>query len=200
MRRHLSTQDVRWFLDAHASGQLDLTSTFQRRGVWSAEYRRFFIDTVLRNFPSPAIFLGLRIEPGEPTRFDVIDGKQRLTALIKSVGGEFHLGDLFRDEDLDRPFWGDLPPEKQDALMGYVLSVENLQDATDIELREAFDRLNRNVARLTAQELRHAVFPGVFLERMEALGSRHSGRTSGFSPLRRYGGCATSSSSRSCSF
>ena len=52
---------------------------------------------------------------------------------------------------------------------GDVLTVENLRDATDVELREAFDRLNRNVARLTAQELRHAVFPGVFLERMEAL-------------------------------
>lgn len=49
------------------------------------------------------------------------------------------------------------------------MSVENLQNATEFELREAFDRLNRNVARLTHQELRHAVFPGVFLDRMEAL-------------------------------
>jgi Protein of unknown function DUF262 len=169
MRRHLSTEEVGWFLEVHASGQLDLTPAFQRRGVWSADYRRFFIDTVLRNFPSPAIFLGLVIEPGEPTRFNVIDGKQRLTALIDFVNGEFHLGDLLRDEGFERPFWGDLPAERQDALKSYVLSVENLQDATDIELREAFDRLNRNVARLTAQELRHAVFPGVFLERMEAL-------------------------------
>jgi hypothetical protein len=169
MRRHLSTQEVAWFLETHASGQLELTPSFQRRGVWSAEYRRFFIDTVLRNFPSPAIFLGLVIEPGEPTRFDVIDGKQRLSALIEFVGGDFHLGDLLQDEGLDRPFWADLPPPKQDDLMRYALSVENLQDASEIELREAFDRLNRNVARLTPQELRHAVFPGVFLERMEAL-------------------------------
>jgi hypothetical protein len=169
MRRHPSTQEVLWFLEAHASGQLVLEPAFQRRGVWSAEYRRFFIDTVLRNFPSPAIFLGWRIEPGEPTQYDVIDGKQRLSAVIDFVSGEFHLGDLFQDEGLDRPFWDDLSAERKDALYRYVLTVENLSEATDIELREAFDRLNRNVMRLTAQELRHAVFPGVFLERMEAL-------------------------------
>src|SRR6478752_1986277 len=97
VRRNPSTQPLQWFLEMQASGQLVLTPPFQRRGVWSAEYRRFFIDTVLRNFPSPAIFLGLRIEPGAPTRYEVIDGKQRLSALIDFVSGEFHLGNLFQD-------------------------------------------------------------------------------------------------------
>jgi hypothetical protein len=169
IERRPNTQTVQWFLENHASGQLVLDPPFQRRTVWSAEYRRFFIDTVLRNFPSPSIFIEWAIKPGEPTIYNVIDGKQRLSALIEFAAGDFHLADLFENEGYDRPYWKDLAAEMHQRFVNYVLTVENLTHASDTELRDAFDRLNRNVARLTPQELRHAQFPGVFLQRMEAL-------------------------------
>jgi hypothetical protein len=169
VERRPNTQTVQWFLESHASGQLVLDPPFQRRTVWSPAYRRFFIDTVLRNFPSPAVFIEWRIHPGEPTIYNVIDGKQRLSALIDFTSGEFHLGDLFANEGYDSPYWSDLAPELQRGLVNYVLTVENISDASDTDLRDAFDRLNRNVARLAAQELRHAQYPGVFLQRMESL-------------------------------
>jgi len=169
VERRPNTQTVQWFLEAAASGQLVLDPPFQRRTVWSPAYRRFFLDTVLRNFPSPAVFLQWNVQPGEQTIYNVVDGKQRLSAIIDYTRDGFHLGDLFAGEGLNSPYWSDLPEGLQRQLAGYILTVENISDASDTDLREAFDRLNRNVARLASQELRHAQFPGVFLQRMEAL-------------------------------
>ncbi len=169
MERRPNTQVIQWFLEANAAGKLRLDPPYQRRAVWSPEYQRFFIDTVLRNFPSPPIFLAWEIRAGSPTLYNVVDGKQRLTAIIQFTEDAFHLRNLFRDEGYPDAYWSDLPQALRDKFVKYELVVENITEASDDELRNAFDRLNRNVARLTAQELRHAQFPGVFLQRMEAL-------------------------------
>lgn len=169
MKRQPNHQSVQWFLEANATGQLELDPPYQRRTVWSVAFRRFFIDTVLRDFPSPAIFIEWQIVPGESTRYNVVDGKQRLTTLIDFAAGRFHLADLFADEGYERPYWRDLSPEMRHQMASYMLPVENISDASRIDLQQAFDRLNRNVAGLKAQELRHAQYPGVFLDRMENL-------------------------------
>ncbi len=53
MTRTLTTQDITWFLDLKEKGQLDLDPPYQRRSVWSPRDKRFFIDTVLNNYPAP---------------------------------------------------------------------------------------------------------------------------------------------------
>jgi hypothetical protein len=169
MERRPNTQTLQWFLENAASGQLVLDPPFQRRTVWSVGYRRSFVETILRNYPSPAIFLEWDVTPGEPTVYNVVDGKQRLSAVIDFTRGRFHLADLWTENGQANLSWADLAEDTKRAFVNYVFTVENISHASDEERREAFNRLNRNVARLTAQELRHAQFPGVFLERMEAL-------------------------------
>lgn len=158
MERRPNTQTVQWFIEAAGGSQLRLDPPFQRRTVWSNAYRQYFIDTVLRNFPSPAIFLAWQIKPGNPTIYEVVDGKQRLSAILDFVQDKFHLGGLFENEVKRDAFWSDLGEDRQKALVNYVLTVENISGASSTELRDAFDRLNRNVARLTPQELRHAQY------------------------------------------
>jgi hypothetical protein len=169
MERRPNTQTLQWFLENAASQQLVLDPPFQRRTVWSVAYRRYFIDTILRNYPSPAVFLEWEVEPGSPTVYNVVDGKQRLSAIIDFTRDKFHLAELWVEGGKSNVYWSDLDSETKKEFVNYVFTVENINDASDEERREAFDRLNRNVARLAAQELRHAQFAGVFLERMEAL-------------------------------
>jgi hypothetical protein len=169
MDRRPNTENVQWFLTHFGSGQLILDPPFQRRSVWSLDYRRSFVDTVLRDYPCPPIFLQEDTEPGRATTWNVIDGKQRLTALIDYTNNEFHLGRYMAEDGLTDAFWTDLSKDQQRAFSRYVLTVENIYETNETELREVFNRLNRNVDRLTAQELRHAQFPGIFLERMESL-------------------------------
>ena len=52
MVRNITMQDISWFLDLKDKGQLNLEPPYQRRSVWSAGDRRYFIDTILNNYPA----------------------------------------------------------------------------------------------------------------------------------------------------
>lgn len=169
MQRRPNTQTVQWFLETHASGQLDLDPPYQRRSVWNDAYRRFYIDTILRDYPSPAIYLQVETRPGVPTVYHVIDGKQRLETLISFTRDEFHLGSYFNAEGYSNPYYSNLSPELQEKLADYVLSVENISRTTADEIKSAFERLNRNTAKLNNQELRKAQFEGAFISKMSVL-------------------------------
>lgn len=163
MNRNPNTQTVAWFLELADRGQLELDPPYQRRSVWNEEYKRYFVDTVLRNYPAPSIFIGVDVRPGTPTRYNVIDGKQRLSALIEFSQDAFDLGSLLTDLDLEDTYYSDLPEDLQKAFLEYTLTVEAISGANKAELEGAFDRLNRNVARLKPQELRNARFSGAFI-------------------------------------
>jgi hypothetical protein len=169
MKRRPTTQALQWFVDRNAAGELNLDPPFQRRSVWSIDYQRYFIDTILRGYPAPPIFLEIEITPGRPTKYNVLDGKQRITAVLEFMDGKFHLADYQKSEGHEDAFWEDLPDDMQREFVHYDFGVEDIREASDPELRDAFNRLNRNVARLKPQELRHAQYPGVFLDRMEDL-------------------------------
>lgn len=164
-----SPQTASWFLDLNSSKQLDLNPKYQRRSVWNSQYRQFFIDSVIRNYPTQAIFLEVAVDPDGPTKYKVLDGKQRLTSLISFVNNEFSTPDSLDDINLDGIYYSDLPRDTKTQILSYMLTVESVKDASTAELNQVFDRLNRNVARLNKQELRHAQYGGKFISKMEAL-------------------------------
>ena len=85
MYRRPSTQDISWFLDLFDRKQLDLEPPYQRKSVWSPKDKKFFIDTIFRNYPSPAIFLHKSINDQGQSLYHVVDGKQRLSTIIDFV-------------------------------------------------------------------------------------------------------------------
>jgi hypothetical protein len=162
-----NSQTASWFLDIYSSGKLNLTPPYQRRSVWNLDYRQFFIDSIVRNYPTQAIFLEVDIDPDRPTDYKVLDGKQRLTSLISFVNDEFPAPESLSDLDLADKYYSDFPREMKTRILNYKFTVESVTGVTAAELNQAFDRLNRNVARLNKQELRHAQYGGVFISRME---------------------------------
>jgi hypothetical protein len=54
--RRVTQQDLSWFLDLYAQGKLNLNPPYQRKSVWMPKDKRFFLDTVLNNYPCPAIY------------------------------------------------------------------------------------------------------------------------------------------------
>lgn len=61
----------------------NLTPSYQRGDVWSNGDRQSLIESILRGVPLPSIIL-LRTGPSTP--HEVVDGKQRLTAILRFVG------------------------------------------------------------------------------------------------------------------
>jgi hypothetical protein len=62
-----------------------------------------------------------------------------------------------------------LSPEIKRKFYGYQFSIEFLPSTDEGTLNNIFDRINRNVARLTPQELRHAKYFGLFATKAEEL-------------------------------
>ncbi|MXQ11186.1 DUF262 domain-containing protein [Microvirga makkahensis] len=169
MQRRPTTQDISWLLDLDRNKQLDLNPPYQRKSVWTPSDQKFFLDTIFRNYPSPAIFLHKTIDESGKTTYHVVDGKQRTQTILEFVNDRIRIGSDFGDIRLDGKKWSDLTsePDLRRQFWNYQLTVE-LIDFDEISLvNQVFDRLNRNARRLTNQELRHAKFGGWFAQEAE---------------------------------
>ena len=132
----MKTSDVKWdpsthvvsdFLDWSNSGRLELQPDFQRKVVWSKSAKIMLIDTILRNIPMPKVFLQTEIRGRDPYRI-VIDGQQRLTAILGFIRGEFGLESPYEGEFLGMKFQ-DIPQEAQTKVLRYRIDVNEIYDA-----------------------------------------------------------------------
>jgi hypothetical protein len=65
--------------------------------------------------------------------------------------------------------FGSLADEQKLAVWRYQFAIEFIPSEDERLINEIFDRINRNVARLTRQELRHAKYGGLFTTEVERL-------------------------------
>ncbi|MXY08306.1 MAG: DUF262 domain-containing protein [Rhodothermaceae bacterium] len=181
MRRRPSTQDLSWLVDLHINKQLDLDPPYQRRSVWTRRDQQFFLDTIFRNYPSPAIFLHKTItDDGRPT-YHVVDGKQRTQTILNFIEDKLPISQDYGDSRLNGKKWSQLEGEqslKQD-FWNYQITVEIIDVVEGSVVNTVFDRLNRNANKLKRQELRHAKFDGWFISQAEAEAERQEWRDLG---------------------
>lgn len=153
------------FYEEYAVGKYDMNPPYQRLSVWSTEKKAFFIDSILKNLPIPPIFLRQKIDDKTgKTRYEVIDGKQRLSSIIEFIEGPLatadEADDPFHDEDLAGKCFSELEGEKlgqyKKLFWRYQIPVEYIDSGDPIVIDRIFDRLNRNGEPLTGQELRHS--------------------------------------------
>jgi Protein of unknown function DUF262 len=168
LRRH-NQQTVAWFNDLYTRGLLDLEPPYQRRSVWNQAYKDAFIDTILIQYPSPAIFLYQEISPEGQTKMHVVDGKQRLTSIFEFVSGVFPVAETAQTSQLRGKYFEQLPVDVKTNFWTYEFSVEYLPTNEEGLINGIFERINRNTAKLTRQELRHARFSGLFITAAEQL-------------------------------
>lgn len=72
-----------WHIFQLTKKRLNLTPSYQRGDVWRTGDRQALIESILRGIPLPSIIL---LRTGGTTPHDVVDGKQRLTAILRFVG------------------------------------------------------------------------------------------------------------------
>jgi len=163
MRRKQNFQTIAWFWDLYNRDRLNLDPPYQRRSVWNQAYRDYFIDTLLLEYPAPAIFLYEDITPDGRSKYHVVDGKQRLTAIFDFVNDRFPVPPNAEIGELRGAYFRDIPDQRKRAFWGYQFSVEYVPTEDETVINNVFDRINRNTAKLSNQELRHARFNGEFI-------------------------------------
>jgi len=168
--RRASTQDVSWFIDNYNMEQLNLSPSYQRKSVWTSKDRKFFLDTIFRGFPCPAIYLHKTYNDGKSI-YAVVDGKQRIETIIRFFENRIALPNNLGDDRLNGKRWKDIRSDQglAEKFMNYVFPVEfiNLPFDNAAYVNDVFDRLNRNAKVLNVQELRHAKFDGWFITTAE---------------------------------
>ena len=72
---------------------------YQRKTVWSRDKQKQLIDTLFRRFYVPGLVLRKIIINGNHSRWEVIDGQQRITAVQKFMENEFTVPETLKDLD-----------------------------------------------------------------------------------------------------
>lgn len=167
MKRQPSTQQITWFLDLDRNGQLDLNPPYQRKSVWSPKDRRFFLDTIFRNYPTPPIFIHRSLSDQGVPKYHIVDGKQRLETILSFAKSKIALDPAFGDINLNSKKFNDLLMEDKRKFWDYTLVVDFIETIDGTNIEEVFDRVNRNSRNLQPQELRHARYNGWFITEAE---------------------------------
>lgn len=139
--------------------------------MWNQNFKDYFVETILLNYPCPAIFLYEEITPEGKSIYNVVDGKQRLRTIFEFIQNEFPVYEKSQIPELRGLYFQNLDPEKRKKFFSYTFLVEYLPETKQDILNNIFDRINRNVAKLTPQELRHARLDGEYISVVEELSS-----------------------------
>lgn len=148
-------------VNLYEKDQLNLEPGFQRKSVWVERDRAKLLDSIIRNYPLPAIFLYRNQRNGDVV-YDVIDGKQRIESFLMFMGlkqGRFETKtQLPGDDDVKWVSWKLLCKWRQQHIItGYRLPVIEV-DGEFGDIVEVFVRINSTGKALTGQEKRHAKY------------------------------------------
>lgn len=139
---------------------------YQRKLVWTIDEKRAFIDSILKGYPVPLVLLA---EISAPRRvLEIIDGMQRLNAIMSFIEQEFDVSGGYFDLDTmaDTKLLKDnnTITQKENVLnrelcaniVRYQIPLSVFQETGSDHVDEVFRRLNSNGRHLSRQELRQA--------------------------------------------
>jgi hypothetical protein len=149
---------------------VNLRPEYQRRLRWSNQQKSLLIESLMLNVPVPPVFF----YENDLARYEVMDGQQRLNAIKEFLSNEFPLRGLQILSSLNGRTYLKLPPRMKRGLdRASISAIVLLQESQakikqegstrSYELRRfVFERLNTGGKRLSAQEIRNAIYGGEF--------------------------------------
>lgn len=192
LKFEIESKTVAEFRKLHRAKELTLQPPYQRKLVWPNSAKVSLMETILLGYPIPEIYLAYETTPDGEQFASVVDGQQRLTALLQFIDNEYGLDGL-EDETLGNLYEGrhfkELPAEVRRSFFEYRFPIRRLSNLSEEFVRSVFARVNRVNMVLTEQELRNAVLPGPFQEFLKDCAYHELSSVSGiFSPQRRQRG------------
>ena len=163
------TEQARYPLDTICtmlnSGKYQLRPDFQRRRRWDRPKQSRLIESFIMNIPIPPIFL----YEYEFSKYEVMDGLQRLTAIKEFYDDKFPLEGLEYWKELNGKKYSELPQEIKSGidrryLSSLILLKETASSKTKAdEMKQlVFERINSGGVKLEYQESRNALHSGNF--------------------------------------
>lgn len=147
--------------------KLILDPDYQRRAIWQADKKTAFIESLYMEIMIPPIYV---VEiPGEDileeNKYEVVDGKQRLTAIMDYIQGSLRLldknleyySDIFGNKSFSEI--KEIASEKTSQMLSSVLDIYVITaNSPEFTKYDIFARLNKGAEKLKVNEIRRAIY------------------------------------------
>lgn len=173
----------------YLEGAYGVNRRYQRKLVWTVQEKQSLIDSVLHQFPLPQ-FLVAEADSSSDFRFEIIDGMQRLNAIMAFIENEFPLSndrkeyfDLeslaltkkLKDEGTLVQMTPVLDRSKSVSIATYEIAQSVYRTTDKASVEEVFRRINSSGQKLSLQDLRQAGSTSPISELVQDLASRIRG-------------------------
>ena len=156
MKTAPTNKKVRELISMVKEGKLIPRPEFQRRLVWTHKDKDHFLDTILRGYPFPEIYLAdgdVDLESGEGTQL-LVDGLQRVSTIIEYFDASPNL------RLLTVPPYRELEEDGKRSFLQYDVAVRDLGSVRRDEIVEVFRRINATKYSLLDIEVNNAIYAG----------------------------------------
>ena len=147
--------------------KLILDPDYQRRVIWSNDKKTAFIESLYMGIMIPPIYV-VEIPSEdilEETRYEVVDGKQRLTSIMDFIKGTLKLNE--RNLEYYADIFGgktfaeirEISAEKTSEMLSSILDIYVITaNSPEFTKYDIFARLNRGAEKLKVNEIRRAIY------------------------------------------
>lgn len=171
---------MRWYYE----DSLIVNRRYQRKLVWALEEKQLFIDSIINKYPTPSIILSAYEDKDKfsnmKTFYEIIDGLQRLNAIVSFVNNEFGVYYDGKEYFYDMQYTPTALTKRNNGELQQhplTLSAEICQDFAGFEMpiilttqridrdkkiEQIFSRINSYGRKLSAHDLRQASSVGEF--------------------------------------
>lgn len=154
----------------YRENQIIINRKYQRKLVWSETEKACLIDSILKGYPIPLILFAEFSGKDGRTYYEVLDGMQRLNAIVGFLEDEYPVDQKYFDikqlaraqqaeaEGLFEGYHGECihSPEICANLLDYQLAVTSYKVESEEHVFEIFRRINSGGRQLSSQEQRQA--------------------------------------------
>lgn len=154
----------------YRENQIIVNRKYQRKLVWSEDEKACLIDSILKGYPIPLILFAEFVGDDGKTYYEVLDGMQRLNAIVGFIENEYPVSEKYFDikqlaraqqaekDGLFEAYHGDAlhDPAICANLLDYQLAVTSYKVDLEENVFEIFRRINSSGRQLSSQEQRQA--------------------------------------------
>lgn len=150
--------------------QIVVNRKYQRKLVWTENEKENLIDSIIKGYPIPLILFAEFVGKDGKTYYEILDGLQRLNAIVGFIENEFAWNEKYFDinqlarakqaevEGTFKGYHGEsiLENEQCANFLDYQLAVTSYKAEDEKQIFEIFGRINSGGRQLSNQERRQA--------------------------------------------